>query len=78
MEEVRSAKQYELWESIAGGWSFFVADSHHHQHLEPDAKLVWTVDAVSYADARWKLNVYMGWEPYEPPQEFADYLNQIY
>ena len=81
MPNERAPKRYELWFSeTACSHSFFCSEhsDHHRAQNERDARLIWTVDAISYADARRKLNEYMGWEPYEPPPECAQYLEENY
>jgi len=81
MANERAAKTYELWHSEAEGChSFFCSENsdHHRAQNAPDARLVWTVDAISYADARRKLNEHMGWGPYEPPPESVRYLEENY
>ena len=80
MRGERDAKKYELWHSESeGGHAFFCCEHNTARaQLEPDAKLVWTVDAISYADARRKLNEHMGWGPYEPAPEFARDVEENY
>ncbi len=80
MNNLRKTKRYELWQSESGGClTFFCCDSSSARaQLEEDAQLIWTVDAVSYADARRKLNEHMGWGPYEPAPEFVRYLEETY
>ena len=80
MNSGREAKKYELWHSESeGGYAFFCCiHTTARAQLEKDARLVWTVDAISYAEARRKLNAHMGWEPYEPAPEFARDVEENY
>jgi hypothetical protein len=76
----RVAKKYELWHSESGGGhTFFCSDSPTARRLlEADARLIWTVDAISYADARRKLNEHLDWGPYEPAPEFVRWVEENY
>ncbi|MGA1283430.1 MAG: hypothetical protein ACO34J_05110, partial [Prochlorothrix sp.] len=41
--------QYELWQSIEGSYAFFPADNVSARALlEPDDRLIWTVEANSW------------------------------
>jgi hypothetical protein len=64
---------YELWHSpTTSAYSFFER-GHHSQGvvLEPDAVLLWTVEASSPEEATAKRNKHLGWEPYTSMQSRA-------
>lgn len=60
--------KYELWESIeGGGYSFFPADNASARALlEPDDRLIWTVEANSWEEASQAQYNYLGWGQYKP------------
>jgi len=60
--------KYELWESIeGGGYSFFPADNASARALlEPDDRLIWTVEANSWEEASQAQYNYLGWGHYHP------------
>ena len=65
--------KYELWgheeEGEVVGYTFFPVDEMYErrlQLLEPNSKLVWTVEASAYDDAMRLYHERMGWEPYKP------------
>ena len=61
-------KRYELWHSeVDGEFTFFPADD---ADLHPDrgagARLIWTVDAVTWDEAQAKKHEFLGWELWQP------------
>jgi hypothetical protein len=65
----QSVMKFELWrsEGRSAGLSFFPAGRKGEQArsmLEANAKLIWTVDALSYMDAMQKYYAYMAWGDY--------------
>jgi len=61
---------HELWESIdpvtgAVCHAFFLAKNRATQPLEPGAKLIWTVEANSHAEAMSKFYEHMNWRIYK-------------
>ena len=56
---------YELWSDDAG-YSFFGEDNESARRLlKADARLIWTVEASTWEDARTKQHEFLGWEPYK-------------
>ena len=65
MSTQRVAK-YELWKH-GDGYSFFPSDNMSARGLlEPDATLVWTVEAHSWDEAQRLKHEFLGLEPYKP------------
>ena len=64
--------KYELWHSKHGDCdvhSLMAQDALDKQvTLEPNAVVIWTVDAASWDEARRKQHEFLGWEPYKPMQ----------
>jgi hypothetical protein len=59
-------QRFELWKE-PDGFSFFPSDNDSARAaLEPDAKLIWTVEAESWEEASKRKNEYLGWEEYRP------------
>ena len=69
-------KRWELWLSKADeclAYTFFPEDNESvRQALEPDAKLIWEVEAASYNDAHRAKHDFLGWDPYFPMDEEED------
>ena len=60
-------KTYELWHAASNNsYAFFERGAPHRGQLEPDAELVWTVEAASWDEACTKRNEHLGYEPYKP------------
>jgi len=58
--------RYELWQD-EGTLSFFAnGDDSMRRLLSPAARLVWTCDACTWADAQALKHQHLGWEPYKP------------
>ena len=56
--------RFELWK-VGAGHTFFPEDNLAARDLlEPDAKLVWSVEARSWDEARTRMHEFLGWEPY--------------
>lgn len=59
-------EKYELWQ-LEDGYEFFPeSNTSAKDSLSPEAKLIWTVEAVSWDEAQTKKHEYLGWEPYKP------------
>lgn len=58
--------KFELW-SHEGGHTFFDEDNESaRSHLEADAKLIWTVEAATWEEAKEKRLEFLWPEPYSP------------
>jgi len=58
--------KYELWKE-GNGYSFFPSDNMSARKLlQPDATLVWTVEARSWEEAQRLKHEFLGIEPYKP------------
>jgi hypothetical protein len=63
---VRPTTKYELWKR-GDSYSFFPCDNvSARKLLEPDATLVWTVEAGSWDEAQRLKHEFLGLEPYKP------------
>ncbi|MCB1245305.1 MAG: hypothetical protein R3F31_25895 [Verrucomicrobiales bacterium] len=62
---------YELWHSAIDGCYTFIPSGPGNSRaaLEPDALLIWTVEAENWEEAQTKKHHYLGWEPYIPMEE---------
>ena len=63
--------RFELWYSAATNSYSFIGEGRADRELvtEPDAVLVWVVDAPTELEAMRRRNEYLGLEPYNPMQE---------
>ena len=62
--------KYQLWRSQDGSYSFFPEDNRGAQALlDPDDRLIWTVEADSWAAACQAQYDYLGWGTYCPEAE---------
>ena len=65
--------KYELWHSHDRGsdvYTLLPAGAQREQTLlEPNAKVIWTIDAESWNEACQKQHEFLGWEPYKPMPE---------
>jgi hypothetical protein len=58
--------KYELW-SEEDGYSFFPEDNESARRLlGSKAKLIWTVEAATWDEARTKQHEFLGWDRYDP------------
>lgn len=69
--------RYELWgtpdrTSLTFTGAEAISNYKRQGAVEPDAKLIWTVDADSYNEASTLYHEYMGWEPYRPMDEHVE------
>lgn len=58
--------EIEIYESIEG---YTAIDKEHQQKqliIEPNSKLIKTIEGVDWNDCMKKYHDYMGWEPYKP------------
>ena len=66
--------KHELWEDADGnGFTFCLAGSMGdgaRSHLEPGAKLIWTVEASSHFEAMTAYYKFMNWGVYTTDQEW--------
>lgn len=64
--------KYELWQTEdeqgnVKSYSLFPEDKESARRLlEPNAKLIWTVEATSYEEACSRRNEFLQWESYTP------------
>jgi hypothetical protein len=60
--------KFELWQNAdKSSVTLIPAGSEQHRRLiEPDATLIWTVEADSFEAALAAQHEYLGWEPYKP------------
>jgi hypothetical protein len=65
--------KYELWHSRDGQSDIYtllaVGASRDRSLPEPDARVVWTVEADTWDDACRQQHEFLGWEPYKPMTE---------
>lgn len=57
----------EIYESPEGDYT--AIDKSHQQKqiiVEPNSKLINTIEGVDWNDCMTQYHVYMGWEPYKP------------
>jgi hypothetical protein len=58
--------KWELWKN-AFGYDFFVESNQRARELlEPDSKLIWTVEAESFDEAQQAKYDFLGWGKYNP------------
>jgi hypothetical protein len=62
----KGATRFELWKVGTGHAFFPVTNEAAHKLLPPGAKLVWTVEAESWDEARARMHRFLGWQPYKP------------
>jgi hypothetical protein len=62
----KSTTRFELWKVDAGHAFFEVGNESARKLLRPNAKLVWSVEARSWEEARRRMHEYLGWGPYKP------------
>lgn len=67
--------KYELWYSESKGtyMLLFEGDTASDRSKEADAKVVWTVEAETYEEARQRRNDYLGWGEYKSGGDLFDY-----
>lgn len=64
--------RYGLWKHVDQGVSLTCIELDAYEEyvrqgvIEPDAKLIWTVDADSHNEASTLYHEHMGWESYKP------------
>lgn len=58
--------RYELWHSESEGCHTFFPSNQRPDDLEPDARLIWTVEAATWEEAQAAKHQFLGWEPYRP------------
>jgi hypothetical protein len=59
--------KYELWHGQDGHYSFFAVDNDSaRKMLDPDDRLIWTVEAQSWEEASQAQYDYLGWGEYRP------------
>jgi len=57
--------KYELWHCQDGHYSFFAVDNDSaRKMLDPDDRLIWTVEAQSWEEASQAQYDYLGWGKY--------------
>jgi hypothetical protein len=72
------ASKHELWkeeDADATEYAFFLSRHRDMQQLGPNAQLIWTVDADSYAEAMTKYYEFMDWGKYKvmSPEDWEPY-----
>ena len=67
----KSTSRFELWKMDAGHAFFEVTNESARRLLQPGARLVWSVEATSWHEARARMHEYLGWEPYKPTKPAA-------
>lgn len=74
---VKPLHRYEFWSSELGNcYTFFRADPEDERPLlEPDAKLLWSVEATSWFEAQQHKCRYLGLEPYRAPEGTEDIVH---
>jgi hypothetical protein len=67
--------RYELWysESASSYGLLYEGDTASDHLKEPDAKVIWTVEAEKYEDALQKRNDFLGWDEYKSQGILFDY-----
>jgi hypothetical protein len=67
--------RYELWYSeSASSYALLYEGDTVSDHLkEPDAKVIWTVEADTYEEALQKRNDFLGWGEYKSGGILFDY-----
>ena len=62
--------KYELWHSRDDGSDVYtllpVDLAHDRSLLEPEARMIWSVEAATWEDACRRQHEFLGWEPYKP------------
>jgi hypothetical protein len=66
-----STTRFELWKMESGHAFFAVNNESARRLLQPDARLVWSVEAASWHEARARMHEYLGWDPYRPVRPSA-------
>jgi hypothetical protein len=62
----KGVTRFELWKVGTGHAFFEFSNEAARKLLPPNAKLVWSVEATSWEDARARMHRYLGWQPYKP------------
>ena len=65
--------KYELWHVRDGDADVYTllpsGASHDQALLESSARVIWSVEARTWDDARQRQHEFLGWEPYKPAAE---------
>ena len=60
------ATTYQLWHTSAGHAFFEEGNQTARGLVGPDGKLIWSVKASTWDEARSRMHDYLGWPPYRP------------
>ena len=75
--------KYGLWKHMDQGVSLtFTGFDAYEEYvrqgaIEPDAELIWTVEAESWNEACTRYHEFMGYEPYKPMDEQPELLSLV-